>query len=321
MFGKYVVCDRYVPDIVADIVYDTGIHDFIHNRLMRLILGAAPASGMTICLTADEKTILQRREVPDIRYLRQRLIIYNELARFHRVTYVDSTQAFDKVHAQILRVLADRSIYMLPHCLKDVSQPLLTNWVVYQISQRLRNKHYWEIYKKAPHGLLRRLVKVAGAYMFAGNKATHHIRGGLPDLGKDHMGRDAAVGLLYYLQMLLHRKVDVSVLLVVGSRAKGRWTPESDVDTVVILSGISNEANRSSFSDIPLFFGISPEVYTRTEFLEMLKKLDLRALDAILWGVVLYDDGFWSLAQKHYSVLETCHSLPTKRLRALMSRI
>lgn len=154
-----------------------------------------------------------------------------------------------------------------------------------------------------------------------------NIRKGSPTsaLGTDEFGRDVESGLLKYVNLLKKRGILVHTVLVLGSRAKGHWKPESDVDVTVIATNLPCERNllrlRRWFvlSDRPIYMGIEPSgCCTKEEFLLKLKNFDLQALDAMYYGKIIYDDGFWSEAKRIFEKIEEKYNLQETNLNKML---
>lgn len=147
--------------------------------------------------------------------------------------------------------------------------------------------------------------------------------------GCDSLGRDIYDGLKKYISILESRKVHVHALILLGSRAKGNWHPESDVDVTIIASNLPKKRGaffmieklfklrmRLILSDRPLYLGIEPSNYfCKEEFLELLEKLDINALDALVYGIIVYDDGFWSKAKEKYEEVKKKYNLDDNIIR------
>jgi predicted nucleotidyltransferase len=152
--------------------------------------------------------------------------------------------------------------------------------------------------------------------------------------GCDEFGRDVEKGLQQYVAILKSRIVEVHTVIVQGSRAKSSWKPESDVDVTIIANNLPKEGHnflsfrlrdlrrRILLSDRPLFMGIEPSgCCSREEYLKRLERFDLQALDAILYGRVVFDDGFWSQVKSKYEELVKKNRLETAPLRELISPV
>jgi hypothetical protein len=154
------------------------------------------------------------------------------------------------------------------------------------------------------------------------------------DLGTDELGRDVASGLGEYVLLLLRRNVQLRTLIVLGSRAKGRSKPESDIDVIVIASNlpgrssaelsnipqkILNIRRRFLLSDAPIFMGIQPSgCGSEEEFLTWLRDFKLSALDAVYYGKVIYDGGFWEQVLVEFRKIESKYRLNETNLKELL---
>lgn len=86
-----------------------------------------------------------------------------------------------------------------------------------------------------------------------------------------------------------------------GSMARGDYNVWSDIDFLVISDKLpENPLERLEFlyslTDTP----IEVKGYTRDEFLKMIEKRNPLALDALVEGKVIADDGFWEVARNKF---------------------
>lgn len=154
------------------------------------------------------------------------------------------------------------------------------------------------------------------------------------NLGRDYFGRDVGRAMFTYVRLLKRRGVVVHTVVVLGSRAKERSTRESDVDTLVIAGNLPGRSypgmttlaqkilglGRWLFlSDRPLFIGVQPSgSCSKEEFLQRLENFDLVALDALYYGKIIYDDGFWLEARKKFEEIEEKYNLQETPLKELL---
>jgi predicted nucleotidyltransferase len=103
-------------------------------------------------------------------------------------------------------------------------------------------------------------------------------------------------------KLLKNRKLHIHTVVVLGSRVKRSWKPQSDVDVTIIAEGLPREATniltrrlgiltrRIVLSDRPLYLGIEPSgCCSRQEFLDRLEQFDVTVLDAVFYGRLLFD--------------------------------
>ncbi len=147
-------------------------------------------------------------------------------------------------------------------------------------------------------------------------------------LGADEFKRDIADGIAKYVQLLRSRGLQIHTVIVLGSRVKGRWKPTSDVDVTIISSKLPPQkegfsvrkllgiGSGSVLSDKPLSLGIEPSgCCSKDEFIERIENLNVEALDALYYGLVFYDDGFWKKARQKLRETEQKYQLSRSEMR------
>lgn len=154
------------------------------------------------------------------------------------------------------------------------------------------------------------------------------------DLGKDENGRDVAYCLQYYVALLRKRKVKIHTLIVLGSRAKGRARPTSDVDVTIIASDlpgkstseftnlpqkIMNIKRQMLLSDLPLLIGVQQSsCCSKVEFTQWLEEFRVIALDAVYYGKIIYDDGFWKKVKHTFAEMDNKYNLSDTEIPQLL---
>lgn len=152
--------------------------------------------------------------------------------------------------------------------------------------------------------------------------------------GCDKHGRDIESGLGEYVGLLRTRDSKLHTVLVSGSRVKGAWLPGSDVDVTIISDSLSSKSLgpisqrlydlkvQIRYSDRPLNLGIVASCYySKSEFIRSIEQFDFHALDALFYGKVIYDDGFWRVAMDRYKELERRYGLNRDRLKKIVKRV
>lgn len=176
--------------------------------------------------------------------------------------------------------------------------------------RRLSSKIRWEIWKKGPQTTYRKIRRKIAYRMFGIRKFECKNNKLAFDLGVDDFGRDVAKGLSFYIQLLIRRGLKINTVVVLGSRAKGRCNPESDVDLIVIANNLPKGLKRKMIlSEAPLFMDIQPEGFTVEEFFHELNNFNITILDAIFYGKVVYDNGFWFQVNKRFKEMEERYPL------------
>lgn len=86
--------------------------------------------------------------------------------------------------------------------------------------------------------------------------------------------------------------------ILYGSMARGDYNIWSDIDFLVISDKLpENPLKRLEFLYSLMDMPIEVKGYTRKEFLQMMEKRNPLALDALVEGKVVVDDGFWETAK------------------------
>lgn len=204
--------------------------------------------------------------------------------------------------------------------------------ILLQIKRKVENK---VLMKK---GVMKKLKKRLGRVVrrilikiFSSSSMKVKRYDGTSDFGCDLYGRDVEDGLLKYVGILMSRNVDVHTVIVLGSRAKGNWTPESDVDVTIIASNLPREGknilSRRFFdvmryiilSDMPLYLGVEPSgCCSKNEFLKKLRNFDIQVLDAIYYGKIIYDDGFWMTVKTEFNKMKEVYGLDDSLMKKLL---
>jgi predicted nucleotidyltransferase len=196
-----------------------------------------------------------------------------------------------------------------------------------RLKERLAKKYGW---KRLPHNTCKKLFRTIGYMLFQYKKKTSNNKTNNKKLwlGVDEFGRSIAEEMQRYVQILMKRGIKLHTVLVLGSRAKGGWKPSSDVDVTIIASNLPRNEHYPGIlakislkrlfllSDIPLFIGVEPtRCCSREEFLKLLESFDIDALDAVYYGKVIYDDGFWEKAERKLEILEKTFNLSREKLK------
>ena len=102
------------------------------------------------------------------------------------------------------------------------------------------------------------------------------------------------------------KKLGLRSLVVFGSYARGLQLRESDVDVLIVAEAFEGlPFYEREYMVLKLYQGnhpLEPWCYTPREVLEALeKKPRIDLADALRHGIVVYDDGLWSMARKRYT--------------------
>jgi len=114
----------------------------------------------------------------------------------------------------------------------------------------------------------------------------------------------------------LAKKLNPLTLILHGSLVKGQFIDKfSDIDIIVISPKLKNIDFKNRFLMLleeaqKHLLKADIIAYTPQEFLKMIKELNPFALDAVFYGVPLYDEkGFWRRAVKEFEECKKKYSL------------
>lgn len=101
--GFNVVCDRFVPDILVELMTDVN-DDKLYKKLVgRLILRLMPRSLTVFLLDVDEKIAwLRKNDVPELRYLTRRRNEYRLISQDLKIPMVNAEGPFGFVQRYLL---------------------------------------------------------------------------------------------------------------------------------------------------------------------------------------------------------------------------
>jgi len=121
-------------------------------------------------------------------------------------------------------------------------------------------------------------------------------------------GGDCLKGLRGGLERLARSISDLGLhsLVVFGSRARGDCLRDSDIDVLVVAEGFEGRPfYEREYLVLERYRGglpVEPWCYTPKEVLGALEgRPRLDVLDALEYGVVIVDDGFWERARRLYN--------------------
>ena len=106
-FDRYIICDRFVYDVLIDFIVESKDFDLHDQAIRRLLFSLVPEDAKVLLLKTDPRTILERK--PDVLFYDEdfetRFDEYNRLAQLYDLVVVDNNRARDEVLADIKRGL------------------------------------------------------------------------------------------------------------------------------------------------------------------------------------------------------------------------
>ncbi len=104
--GTIILCDRYIPDLIVDLICDTGDNDFLRKMPSRLLLSSIPRNSKLILIDVDEQTALSRKnDIPNITYLTKRRRLYLMLANILGMPILDGKKTITEVQKDLMQLL------------------------------------------------------------------------------------------------------------------------------------------------------------------------------------------------------------------------
>ncbi len=133
---------------------------------------------------------------------------------------------------------------------------------------------------------------------------------------------DDVNGILREYSKAVSSKLGKFTGVLYGSMARGDYNVWSDIDFLVISDKLHENPLRRlellySLSDVP----IEVKGYTRNEFLKMIEQRNPIALDALVEGKVIVDDGFWEVAKDKFEEVKRRYELVKEPKRWVSMRM
>uniref|UniRef100_A0A7J3SKY8 Thymidylate kinase n=1 Tax=Fervidicoccus fontis TaxID=683846 RepID=A0A7J3SKY8_9CREN len=106
ILGYTILCDRFIPDIIVDMMCETRDYQLPKRLIGRLLLSLIPKNSKLIVIDVAENIAYDRKhDVPSIDYLKERRKLYLTLAKTLRIPVVDGERDSCKVSEDILNLL------------------------------------------------------------------------------------------------------------------------------------------------------------------------------------------------------------------------
>jgi dTMP kinase len=104
--GYTVLCDRFIPDILVDLMCETKDYELPKRLAGRLLLSLIPKNSKLIVIDVAESIAYNRKyDIPSIDYLEERRKLYLTLAKTLGVHIIDGEKEAGNVHEDILKLL------------------------------------------------------------------------------------------------------------------------------------------------------------------------------------------------------------------------
>ena len=106
LLGYTVVCDRYIYDILVEIMSDINDYKFYDKVVGRAILRLRPKSTFIVLFDVSDLTAFQRKkDIPNIEYVTRRRRSYHLIAKHLKIPIINADQPFEVVQKQLIALL------------------------------------------------------------------------------------------------------------------------------------------------------------------------------------------------------------------------
>jgi thymidylate kinase len=104
--GYTILCDRFIPDILVDLICETKDYTLPRRVVGRLLLSLIPRDSKLIVIDVDANTAYSRKhDIPSVDYLKERRRLYLYLAKVLSIPIVNGEKKTIEVHRSILKLL------------------------------------------------------------------------------------------------------------------------------------------------------------------------------------------------------------------------
>ncbi|MEM2741066.1 MAG: hypothetical protein QXD95_02845 [Nitrososphaeria archaeon] len=104
--GYFILCDRYMPDIVVDLMGDTGDPDLLKRLPGKLLVTFVPKHSIIFLIDLDEQTAYRRkRDTPSIENLKEKRKLYLKLVQVFRISVIYGGKKIEEIHREVVERL------------------------------------------------------------------------------------------------------------------------------------------------------------------------------------------------------------------------
>lgn len=104
--GLTVVCDRFIPDILVELMTDINDDRLYEKIVGRLMLMLMPRSLIVVLMDVDEKTAWRRKnDVPELKFLSSRRRRYCMISHDLKIPRVNAEEPFVTVQKHLLSLI------------------------------------------------------------------------------------------------------------------------------------------------------------------------------------------------------------------------
>ena len=100
--GNYVVCDRFIPDILVELITDLSEDCLYKKKIGQLAIKMIPKHSLIILLDVSEKTAWQRKnDIPEMNSLFRRKKAYDLVSNYMKIPAVSAEESVAIVQKQL----------------------------------------------------------------------------------------------------------------------------------------------------------------------------------------------------------------------------
>ena len=106
-FGKVILCDRYLPDAIVELICETSDEHFLEKLPAKILTALIPKPSAIYVIDLDELTAYKRKaDIPSIEYLRKRRKLYLKVALWLNAYILDGERKPYELHKDIMNLLS-----------------------------------------------------------------------------------------------------------------------------------------------------------------------------------------------------------------------
>jgi len=104
--GFVVICDRFIHDILVDVMIDINNLKLYHTLVGQLMLKLVPSFSMVVMLDISEATAFQRKnDIAHLNYLVARRRLYHEISFCLKIPIINTDKSFNAVHKDLQEII------------------------------------------------------------------------------------------------------------------------------------------------------------------------------------------------------------------------
>lgn len=103
IFGKNIICDRYVYDtVITDLSVDMNYSKDKVTNMLNNLLRFFPKPDITFLIDVPEEMAYKRKDdTPSIEYLKERRMVYLDVGKEYRMVILDGSKKLEKLQCEI----------------------------------------------------------------------------------------------------------------------------------------------------------------------------------------------------------------------------